>query len=95
LCRRTRAQGGPKNPEPLNLFDMLDFDEDWAVWIRGDGRAAVLAVAFSPDQQKLNALASLPGASDTYGFAQSLMNARRSALIVSACVVGMPCGKSL
>jgi len=26
---------------------------------------------------------------------QELMNARRSALIVSACVVGMPCGKPL
>src|SRR5437016_2211177 len=29
------------------------------------------------------------------GVNQSLMNASRSALIVSACVVGMPCGKPL
>jgi len=30
-----------------------------------------------------------------FGLNQSLMNASRSALIVSACVVGMPCGKPL
>src|SRR6266581_9663512 len=29
------------------------------------------------------------------GFIYDLMNASRSALIVSACVVGMPCGKPL
>jgi hypothetical protein len=32
---------------------------------------------------------------DRVAVGQSLMNASRSALIVSACVVGMPCGKPL
>ena len=48
--------------------------------VRPEGKARAATVS-----------ASLPHG----GLNQSLMNASRSALIVSACVVGMPCGKPL
>src|SRR5207244_7902091 len=89
---------------PVNSSHSFTSFSTTVTTLTGSGGAPLLAVDLlqSPTIRETAANAATvssrfnsPAVRHRIGFIYDLMNASRSALIVSACVVGMPCGNHL
>jgi hypothetical protein len=65
------------------------------IGVRADGTEDLITVGDDYGDWRGHARERNPACGRFAGLNQFLMNASRSALIVSACVVGMPCGNPL